>query len=263
MRTKQRLRDCLIAGVARWSRSRPGKRVIALHDVADAGLLRDKMAWLKEAFEVVPLDVLLREPVGARSRVAVTFDDGYASWHEVAAPVLRDLGIPAVFFVCSGFVGLDGAAAEDFCTRNLQRRLRLRPLTRRALAELARDPLFEVGGHTRHHVDLGRAWGVERLRDEIDHDRALLEDWTGEPVRFFAYPFGGPRNVSWAATGHVARSGYASAFTFMPGFAREDAHPFLLPRDGLEETAPVGLWRAWLRGGYDRLYETKARWLGR
>lgn len=40
-----------------------------------------------------------------RPRFAVTFDDGYADNHDVAAPILKRLGVPAAFYVVSGYVG--------------------------------------------------------------------------------------------------------------------------------------------------------------
>ena len=36
--------------------------------------------------------------------VMVTFDDGYRSCHDVALPILRELGIPATFFIATSFV---------------------------------------------------------------------------------------------------------------------------------------------------------------
>ena len=58
--------------------------------------------WLHEPFE--PND---------RTQLTLTFDDGYASWHESVAPLLEERGIPAVFFVSSGLVGLRGEARES------------------------------------------------------------------------------------------------------------------------------------------------------
>lgn len=38
----------------------------------------------------------------------LTFDDGYAGWHDHAVPLLQRLGVPAVFLVCTGAID-DGA----------------------------------------------------------------------------------------------------------------------------------------------------------
>jgi len=43
------------------------------------------------------------EPYPARS-FTVTFDDGFENNHRIAAPILKGLGIPATFFVTTGFV---------------------------------------------------------------------------------------------------------------------------------------------------------------
>ncbi|MBN8279288.1 MAG: polysaccharide deacetylase family protein [Gammaproteobacteria bacterium] len=41
-----------------------------------------------------------------RRAICITFDDGYANNHDVALPILRSLGVPATFFVATGY--LDG-----------------------------------------------------------------------------------------------------------------------------------------------------------
>jgi peptidoglycan/xylan/chitin deacetylase (PgdA/CDA1 family) len=38
--------------------------------------------------------------------VVITFDDGYKSWVTNVLPALKELELPATFFVSSGFVGL-------------------------------------------------------------------------------------------------------------------------------------------------------------
>jgi peptidoglycan/xylan/chitin deacetylase (PgdA/CDA1 family) len=64
--------------------------------------------WLAGWFNVLPLDQAVRQmrvgELPARA-AAITFDDGYADNHDVAWPVLRQFGLPATFFVTTGFTG--------------------------------------------------------------------------------------------------------------------------------------------------------------
>ncbi len=66
-------------------------------------------SWLRRWFDVLPLDAALQRlyegSLPARA-CAITFDDGYADNHDLALPVLRRHGLPATFFVATGF--LDG-----------------------------------------------------------------------------------------------------------------------------------------------------------
>jgi peptidoglycan/xylan/chitin deacetylase (PgdA/CDA1 family) len=80
-----------------------------LDDVPDAATFERTMRWICEWFNVLPLleaaARLKRGDLPARA-LSITFDDGYADNEEVAAPILRRLGLHATFFVATGF--LDG-----------------------------------------------------------------------------------------------------------------------------------------------------------
>ena len=88
----------------RLGRKKLGKRIVVFHEIKDPSLFREKIGWLKEHYDLVSLEDLFTLRVSDRTLIAVTFDDGYASWYDQAVPVLEELEIPAVFFVCSGFV---------------------------------------------------------------------------------------------------------------------------------------------------------------
>ena len=65
--------------------------------------------WLRRWCEVLPLAqavAALKAGRLPRRAVAITFDDGYRDNHDQALPVLHRHGLPATFFVASGF--LDG-----------------------------------------------------------------------------------------------------------------------------------------------------------
>jgi peptidoglycan/xylan/chitin deacetylase (PgdA/CDA1 family) len=92
--------------------------VLCYHRVVDGGLrpagqrvdqgvtvatLQAQLRFMLRHFEpVAPSQVLESRPT---PRFAVTFDDGYLDNHDLAAPLLRRLGIPAGFYVVSDLVG--------------------------------------------------------------------------------------------------------------------------------------------------------------
>ena len=69
---------------------------------------RDDMQWLARNHELIGYEELRRRrESGARNRkpaFVVTFDDGFRECLTVAAPILRQVGIPAIFFVTTDFI---------------------------------------------------------------------------------------------------------------------------------------------------------------
>jgi len=67
---------------------------------------RLQMAFVRRAYRVVPLDDIVDAVRGHAALppggLAITFDDGYADNHELAAPILRMLGLPATVYVATG-----------------------------------------------------------------------------------------------------------------------------------------------------------------
>ncbi|WP_017460535.1 polysaccharide deacetylase family protein [Dyella ginsengisoli] len=75
---------------------------------ASAERFREQMLLLRRKFHPISLgEVVRRIEAGQpmpRNAVAVTFDDGYDDNYRVAFPILRELGVPATFFVSTGHV---------------------------------------------------------------------------------------------------------------------------------------------------------------
>lgn len=139
------------------------------------------------AFTVTELSRRLRLGELPEKAVAFTFDDGYASVHCNALPILHSHGFVATVYPVTSQLG--GTNEWDAPHRQAT----LQVLDRAALVELAATG-WEVGGHTHTHQRLA---GLARLKvqQEIAMSRSVLEDLLGTPVRSFAYPYG-----AWDAT---------------------------------------------------------------
>lgn len=91
--------------------------------------------WIQRWFNVLPLDdaaLRLREGRLPARAAALSFDDGYADNHDVAMPLLRQLGLPCTFFVATGFI--DGGRMWNDTVIEAVRRTPLRVLPLGGLA---------------------------------------------------------------------------------------------------------------------------------
>jgi peptidoglycan/xylan/chitin deacetylase (PgdA/CDA1 family) len=179
-------------------------------------------------FRVVPLaDVFrlarARQPFPPRT-VAITFDDCYRD-NLFAARTLVEFGLPATFFVPTGFIGTDHVFAWD---RDLPR---MPNLTWDDLREMVRLG-FEIGSHTVTHANFGRI-GVEQAVSELVESKLTLEKRLDRPARWFAYPFGGVENLRPEFMSIIEEAGYEGCLSGYGGFVHGGADYRMLPREAV------------------------------
>lgn len=237
----------------------PGSlRVLMYHKVNDQGgnslsvpvsLFAEQMAFLKEHYAAVSAADLVAHvetgvPLPARA-VLLTFDDGYRDVHRNAHPVLRRLGLPAVLFASTDFIGGDASFPHDRRFSDLDNAV----LSWAELREMG--DVFEVGAHACSHRPLTSLPSSEARREVFDSKR-VIEDRLGRPVRLFSYPKGGPHDFNDEIRGFVKEAGYSLCFTTIPRTNRPPLARFDLARYNVE---PYGsfYFRRLLEGSCDLL----------
>ncbi len=234
-------------------REKPYARVISLHDIPEKSQEKflEKIQWLKSNCNIVSLDDIYNK-VRLKPdslNVALTFDDGFKEHATFVASALRRFSIPATFFIPSGVCD----AGENFGKENLRRNGSFKFMSKQEVSLLARDPLFKIGGHTVHHINLGQQLSSNELEHEIVNDKRELEKITDRPIKFFAYPFGSVKDLHVDSIAIIKKTGYKAAFTIVPSFYSFKGDLFRAGRDSLSVEDPIRLWNAWLHGGYDMI----------
>ena len=152
-------------------------------------------------------------------------DDGCESDLNIAAPLLKQAGFGATFYITLGFLGRPGYMIP------------------RQVREIA-DAGFDVGCHSMTHAyldDLDEA----SLRHEIVDAKTHLQEVLGRPVYNFSCPGG-----RWSSK--VARiaeqAGYRSVASSRIGTNRRDADPFHLARVAVMRDITLAAYQTLCRG---------------
>ncbi len=260
------------------SRSAAGLRILAYHGVQEAPgdvlnfdgfqvapeAFRAQMEWVARRFTLVSLGEVLRKGRWPEHAVAVTFDDGYLNNFDVAAPFLKAMGLPATFFVTTGF--LDGTASPwwyrfrssvgkrgDNIKEMVLGEVRLKGMgaaeREKELAALAarfapsdlpalmtwdhaRKLIaqgFEVAPHTVTHINLNRETDDVIESEIVESTRRLSAELNVKPS-VYSYPYGRPEDISSRAVDTLRRLGYDGAVTTSEGINRPGGDAFRLFR---------------------------------
>ena len=169
---------------------------------------REHMEFLKNSGMVgINVSQMLSNP---ENGVTLTFDDGCETDLITAAPILKDYGFQATFYITIGFLGKRGF------------------LSRQQARELAATGL-EIGCHSKTHAFLTDLH-ASALRGEIADAKKELEDIVGCPVHHFSCPGG---RWDTRVVDIAKEAGYASVATSEVGLNFPDTDHFALRRVAL------------------------------
>jgi peptidoglycan/xylan/chitin deacetylase (PgdA/CDA1 family) len=147
---------------------------------------------------------------------------------------------------------------EDYLCRLRNQKLPIRDEQHRELFEFLNwDEVrtlfrrgFAIGAHTVEHSILTQL-AVDTLDRELRDSKHAIEREVGAPCEWFAYPNGGPADISSPIVSRVEAAGYKSAFTLQQSTRNyAHTHPLLLDRVGVVGQEPQSLFHARISGVY-------------
>jgi peptidoglycan/xylan/chitin deacetylase (PgdA/CDA1 family) len=210
--------------------------IVLFHRVNDAyptdpltctsGQFEAFVSFFGRYFAVVPLTVLLQELETGRelrSRLSITFDDGYHGNATIAAPILERHNQRACFFVTTGWIDSNHQAWWDE-----EKGIETKWMTWDQVRSLRRAG-HDIGSHTQTHPDLGVV-PPDIAREEIGGGMTRLDAELGARSGLFAYPFGGRKNMSEQNQAVVNQIGLRCCLSAYGGTVRLGDDPLRLKR---------------------------------
>jgi peptidoglycan/xylan/chitin deacetylase (PgdA/CDA1 family) len=175
-----------------------------------------QVAFLRRHYRIVTLAnavAQLRSGAVRTPTVVLTFDDGYGDNFISLRAVAEETGTPVALFLA-----IQPIETRQEFRHDLDQGIRgFLPLTWDQI-RYWRERGAEFGSHTMTHADCGAA-DPQSLEEEVVKSQQVLEGRLGEPVSFFAFPFGERQNIS-APAMRMAESTYSYVLS---GFGGENS----------------------------------------
>ncbi|HEX2526160.1 MAG TPA: polysaccharide deacetylase family protein [Geminicoccus sp.] len=198
--------------VSSWGdRLLPRRLIVTFHGLG----VPDMPIPAEEAPYWVPAQALAETiALAAHADIHITFDDGYASDHDIAMPMLLQAGITGSFFVLAGRLDRPGS------------------LARREVVELAAAGMT-IGSHGFDHVNWTQT-SDRQMQRELHDARTAIQDCLGAEVDTVSVPFG-------AFDARVLRlireAGYRRVYTSSGTLACREG--WLMPRHTVKQSTVV------------------------
>lgn len=183
---------------------------------------RRQLAWLSEYASLLPFEDLLGENTENGLRVAITFDDGYATLHDSVAPILKKHGATATVFLNTGWIGETTRRAADTAQGHYPNEYFLTWPEVEALSHAG----WTIGSHGVEHLDL-TCQDAASVARELGDSKHEIESRLDRPCRHFAYTWG---RFTPSLQLAVKEAGYTSAVSGLHGPVTSDSDCYALPR---------------------------------
>jgi peptidoglycan/xylan/chitin deacetylase (PgdA/CDA1 family) len=160
---------------------------------------RRQLRFLPRYGDFISLDdavAALQSPSGIGGRYfCITFDDGFQNCFTNAVPILKELNVPAAFFLPTKYIGLDLDAdwqeIQPFYNRCWGLYSGYFDFLNWEECRLMASTGFTLGSHTHSHHRL-TSLGPGQAEEELIISKQIIEEQVGLPCRHFCCPWGKP-----------------------------------------------------------------------
>jgi len=173
----------------------------------------DKMSWFEHTISFIAQNFELADPNDLfsyksgkqclRTKVLITFDDGFYSNRIVAEKVLEKYNTKAIFFVTEKFIGLDPEEAFIFASNQFYPGSIINNSANHDYKAMSLNDLrwlisngHTVGAHTATHKAVSLIESKDEVLDEIIYSADRLVDKIERKINTFAFPYGVPELIN-------------------------------------------------------------------
>ncbi|HUP46293.1 MAG TPA: polysaccharide deacetylase family protein [Thermoanaerobaculia bacterium] len=202
-------------------------------------------------YNVIPLRHLYEYVAGEResippNSVVITIDDGWASAYTQAFPELQKRNFPFTLFIYPRIIGKTSLS-----------------LTWDQVREMA-DAGVDIQSHSLSHPFLTRGRNPEFddlqyagwLHRELAESKRIIEERTGKPVDFLAYPYG---DYDTRVARMAEKAGYLAALTCNFGRVKAGSDPLRMKRFVIDKQMTFADFRSYLGAGNIQLADVNPR----
>ncbi len=241
-------------------------RVLIFHDISqdDMDLFSSHLQCLSRFYNFVSpgefTNMLLGKIPIKSDSLLISFDDGFASNRVAAEKILNPMGISALFFIITDFIGIHSSQDNRlFLKHALSLPIDEISEETRSMSWEDLEYLLEaghtIGAHTSNHKRLAELHNND-LEYQIIKGCDILEQRLGVNIEHFAYPFGDLDSFSPEALS-VARKRFKYIHTGMRGNNKFGTNTLGIRRDAVNIKNSSLAMSSLLEGSSDYLYKKK------
>lgn len=185
-------------------------------------LFKKEMAFIKKNCNPIIIGDLIeyieRQKTLPDNSLLITFDDGTADFYYNALPILKELNIPTILYIATGYLG----SYLPSPSHNWKYEM----LGWEEVEEISQCENIEIGAHSVTHPRFNLI-SNDKIRYEVIKSKEVLEKYTEKPVIHFSYPKG---YTNREIIEIVKDAGYKTAVTSDEGYVKPGDNFFALKR---------------------------------